>query len=73
MAIFNVGDKVVVRDNRKGTFKGTVTKTFDSEHDEWYSISLRQDVLEGVSTYWTSGDHIPCRRGISRVELDKEV
>lgn len=73
MSVFNVGDKVVVRDNRKGTFRGTVTKAFDSEQDEWYSISLRQDCLEGMSTRWENGDSVPCRRGISRVELDKEV
>ena len=70
MTEFKKGDKVIVIDNRKGTYKGTVEKDFDTVTDEWYSISLRQDYLEGMSTYWEKGDHVPCRRGLAIVRLD---
>lgn len=41
MANFKAGDKVLVHDSRKGTFKGTVIKDFDTDRDTWYSIALR--------------------------------
>lgn len=49
MANFKAGDKVIVHDTRKGVFKGTVLKDFDTDLDTWYSIALRQDYLEGMA------------------------
>ncbi len=72
MANFKAGDKVIVHDTRKGVFKGTVIKDFDTDLDTWYSIALRQDYLEGLSNDWIEGESVPCRKGISIVELDKE-
>ena len=72
MANFKAGDKVLVHDSRKGTFKGTVIKDFDTDRDTWYSIALRQDYLEGMANDWIEGESVPCRKGISIVELDKE-
>lgn len=72
MANFKSGDKVIVHDTRKGVFKGTVLKDFDTDQDEWYQIALRQDYLEGMANDWIEGESVPCRKGISIVELDKE-
>lgn len=73
MTKFSVGDNVIVRSNRKGVYKATVTKNFDTEADEWYSVSLRQEYLSGLVNEWFLGDSVPCRRGIDSVELDMEV
>jgi hypothetical protein len=70
MAKFKTGDKVIVRSSRKGLYKATVAADFDTLSDEWYSVTLRQDILYGMVNEWVYGDSIPCRRGIDIVMLD---
>ena len=72
MALFKAGDNVIIRDSRKGTFKGIVVKDFDSDKDEWYDIVLNQPFLQGMANVWEKGQHIPCRRGISEVRKEAE-
>lgn len=63
------GDKLRIDDNRKGIFFGIATEDFDTEEDEWYGVMLDQEILGGMSTTWVRGDRVPCRRGISKVEV----
>ena len=64
---FKKGDKVLVKHSRSGNWNGIVSKDFDTETDEWYSINLASEVVEGMNTVWTEGDRMPARRGLCQV------
>ena len=68
MMYFKTGEKVLVKDRRKGIFKGIVAYDFDTDKDEWYQITLDQPSLLGMVNEWIEGEHVPCRKGISFVE-----
>ena len=61
--------KLIVRDRRKGKFFGIAAKDFDTEVDEFYPILLDQPYLSGMANDWEQGEEVPCRRGISEVEV----
>lgn len=60
------GQVLEVKDERKGHYIGIATADFDTEVDEWYSISLYQDeIIHGISIgkFWERGEDIPARKG----------
>jgi hypothetical protein len=70
---FKEGDKVIVKDSRKGTFAAVVSKPFDSEADEWYSVRVDQkEPVVGLSATWESGEEIPCRKGHATIARRKD-
>lgn len=71
---FRVGMLVTVIDSRKGTYDGVVTKAFDTDKDEWFSIALDQDKpINGASQWnvWERGDEIPARNCLCLVKKRK--
>ena len=63
----NKGTLLQVNHRRSGKWKGRATKDFDTETDEWYPISLEDEVVHGMSTTWERGDEMPCRNGLCEV------
>jgi hypothetical protein len=62
------GQKLLVKDSRKGTFFGKASKAFDTDKDEWYSVVVDQDEpVYDLSKVWKKGEEIPCRKGLARV------
>lgn len=66
---FKEGDKVLVKHSRSGTWKGIVSKDFDTEKNEWYSVKLNQSFAQGISNNWEMGENMPCRRGLCTISL----
>ena len=54
---------------RKGVFKGVAIKDFDTEKDEFYPVATLEYV-RGAANDWEPGEAIPCRRGISTINLE---
>ena len=69
------GQLLFVRDCRKGNYSGIATEDFDTEEDEWYSISLVKGTVDGITTKdkWIAGDDISARRGLCRVEIENDA
>ena len=65
------GTKLLIRDKRKGNFLAIANADFDTD-DEWYSVALDQDYLEGAANDWVRGEEVPARKGISGVEIRNE-
>lgn len=63
------GQKLRVLDSRKGNYDAIATADFDTEKDEWYSVKLDQERIDGLNTSWFKGESVPCRMGLSRIEL----
>lgn len=63
------GQRIVVKDTRKGRFFAIAKKDFDTVNDEWYPCILDQNILYGLSNEWRIGDEVPARRGLCHVEL----
>ena len=61
---------VQVKSSRKGDYKAIALADFDTEKDEWYPVALAEaKAIVGMSNIWIAGDEVPCRRGMSRIEL----
>lgn len=61
---------LMIRHSRKGTFIGIADRDFDTEEETFYPISLAdKEVVEGIATYWSNGDSIPCRDSLCKIEL----
>lgn len=69
----NAGDKLIVKHQRKGTFKAVALCGFDTEKDEWYSMALAEgEMVKAMSDIigeWIGGEHIPCRASLCTVSL----
>ena len=66
------GTTLTIVDCRKGTYRAIASDDFDTEADEWYPVVLDQDELSGMSTDWERNEKVPCRRGLSRIEVRGE-
>ena len=69
--IIKKGTNLIVKDRRKGTFKGIAKEDFDTEKDEFYPVITKQCVY-GMANDWEAGEEIPCRKGISKILIDEE-
>ena len=69
MKVFK-GQSVIVKDSRKGTYRGVATADFDTIDDEWYSVTPKETVYS-ISTCWEPGDDVPCRRGIAYIQAER--
>ena len=65
------GTKLLIKDKRKGTFLAIASEDFDTD-DQWYSVILDQDYLEGMANDWIRGENVPARKGLSEVEVRSE-
>ena len=65
------GTKLLIKDKRSGNFLAVASENFDTD-DEWYSVTLDEDYLEGAATVWVRGEEVPARKGISEVEIRSE-
>ena len=66
------GQFVKVHDCRKGNYIGIASADFDTEADDFFSVSLAQDKpINGLQgrPKWFKGEDIPCRRGQSEVTV----
>ena len=67
--IIKKGQTFTVHDRRKGIFRGIATKDFDTEKDEFYPVATLECV-RGLANDWEPGEAIPCRNGISTINLE---
>lgn len=68
------GDKLLVYSSRGKSptpYKAIATKDFDTENDEWYEVEA-EEVVKGLSNVWNVGEHVPCRRGLNKVEVRED-
>lgn len=63
------GTNLIISDRRKGTYRGTAKRDFDTK-DEWYPM-IAQEHVSGMSTDWYPGDEIPCRSCFCKIEVEK--
>ena len=66
------GQRLIVRDSRKGKYKGIATKDFDTEADEWYGVAA-QEIVYGMANVWDIGEKVPCRRGQATIAIDESA
>lgn len=65
------GTKLIVRDKGFGTYLAIANKDFDTD-DEWYSVILDENYLEGEVYVWVRGEEIPARKPWCEVEVRSE-
>lgn len=59
---------LLVKHNRKGTFKAIALEDFDTEKDEFYKIAV-EDTVCGMSQDWMRGERIPCRASLCEASI----
>ena len=67
--IVKKGELLDIIHERKGRFKGIAIKDFDTKKDEFYSVALAEEEVEGLSTEWVKGEEVPCRKGLCKVRV----
>lgn len=68
------GQRLHIKDTRKGQYNAIATENFDTETWEFYPVVLAEgEFVNGLSfaMYWQAGEKIPCRRGHCTVEVTK--
>lgn len=69
--IIQKGTNLIVKDSRKGTYKATAIRDFDTETDEWFPVETKEWVF-GLQTRWCPGEEIPCRKSLATICIDEE-
>lgn len=62
------GQKLVINDRRKGTFKAVATKDFNTDIEEFYPVACCERVV-GLTKVWFTGDEIPARKSLCNISL----
>ena len=62
------GTLLQVKHSRSGNWKGIATEDFDTK-DEWYSIALVNERVDGSNTSWVKGDKMPARGSLCKIEI----
>lgn len=64
------GTPLLVNHQRKGIFKATATKTFDTD-DNWYPITASQTITGKVHE-WQPGEAMQCRKDLCTVTIETQ-
>lgn len=59
---------LLVKSNRKGVFKARAKEDFDTDKVLFYPVIAMERVF-GLTTTWEVGDEIPCRKGVSTIQI----
>lgn len=57
-----------VRSSRKGNFKAKAAEDFDTDDVTFYPV-IALEKVEGLSNSWEIGEEVPCRKGLSTIEI----
>ena len=63
------GQKLIIKNDRKGTFKAVAEQTFNTKEEEFYPVCLAvNQYVGGKSLYWEAGESIPCRANLCTIK-----